>query len=222
MLQQCIEFSRPLLRLLPRDFKTAVKKLIRYNINTPDYWDQIWEREGEDTWRDFKNKYQYIISLVPDDVSVLDIGCGVGLLLRKLKEARPGIRATGADISAKAVEYVKRQGFDGVVGGFPSLPLPGDAFDVILATEVLEHLSKPEEAVREVLRLLKPDGRVIFTVPDDCLGPDVEVQHLWQFTHQTFGALLSPHFEKISLTSIPDFNYNFLVAVCEGPRKTGS
>ncbi len=218
VLQQCIELSRPLLGLLPKDFKTGVKKLIRYNINSADYWDKIWEQEGENTWRDFSNKYQYIISLVPDNTRVLDIGCGVGLLLRKLKEARPGIEGTGADISAQAVAFVKKHGFSGVVGGFPTLDLPSGTFDVILATEVLEHLSKPEQAVAEVIRLMKPDGQAILTVPDDCLGPDVEVQHLWQFNRESFGALLTPHFEKVELTSIPDLNYNFLVAVCSGPR----
>lgn len=219
MLQQCIEFSRPLLKLFPKDFKTGIKKLIRYNINTPDYWDQIWEREGDETWRDFKNKYQHIISLVPDGSEVLDIGCGVGLLLRKMRDALPGIKATGADISAKAIDYVKKHGFGGVVGGFPTLPLEADRFDVVLATEVLEHLSNPDEAVREVVRLLKPSGKAILTVPDDCLGPEDEVQHLRKYNAETFHAQLAPYFEILNITSIPDMNYNFLVAVCEGPRK---
>lgn len=219
MLQQCIDLSRPLLKLLPKDFKTGIKKLIRYNINTPDYWDKIWEAEGENTWRDFANKYQYIISLVPQDARVLDIGCGVGLLLRKLKEAKPGIQGTGADISAKAVAFVEKHGFAGVVGGFPTLPLAEGCFDVVLATEVLEHLSQPDEAVREIARLLAPGGKAIITVPDDCLGPEVEVQHLRQYNRDSFQAQLAPWFETITLTSIPDFNYHFLVAICEGPRK---
>ncbi len=220
MLQQCIELSRPLLRLLPKDFKTGIKKLVRYNINTADYWDKIWEQEGENTWRTYENKYRYIISLVPDGSQVLDIGCGVGMLLRKLKEARPGIQGVGADISAKAVAYVRQQGFEGVVGGFPALALGGERFDVILATEVLEHLSNPDEAVQEVVRLLKPDGKATLTVPDDCLGPDDEVQHLRKYSRESFQAQLSPYFARIEITSIPDMNYNFLVAVCENPHKS--
>jgi len=219
MLQKCINFSRPFLRLFPKDFKTSIKKLIRYNINSPDYWDAIWEAEGEDTWRDYVNKYPYIISLVPDGVSVLDIGCGVGLLLRKMRDAKPNMQATGADISAKAIDIVKNHGFEGVVGGFPVLPLESGRFDIVLATEVLEHLSNPQEAVREVGRLLKPDGKAIITVPDDCLGPEDEVQHLRKYTSDTLYTELSSGFERIEITSIPDFSYNFLVAVCEGPRK---
>jgi 2-polyprenyl-3-methyl-5-hydroxy-6-metoxy-1,4-benzoquinol methylase len=218
MLQHCIEFSRPLLKIFPKDFKTTVKKLIRYNINTPDYWDKIWEAEGENTWRDYENKYRYIISLVPDGAEVLDIGCGVGLLLRKLKEVKPRIRGTGADISAKAIDFVKKHGFGGVVGGFPTLSLPSGAFDIVLATEVLEHLSEPDEAVREVVRLMKSTGKAILTVPDDCLGPEDEVQHLRKYTMESFRAQLAPHFDRIELISIADFNYNFLVAVCENPK----
>ena len=219
ILKHTIELSRPLLSLLPSDLKVSVKKLIRYNINSPDYWDAIWAREGEDTWRDFPNKYPHVIAQVPESGALLDIGCGVGVLLRKIREARPQVSLMGADISAAAIEILEKQGIQGVVGGFPKLPLEDDRFDVVLASEVLEHLSDPDQAVRDILRLVKPDGRVILTVPDDCLGPEEEVQHLRKYTHETFMAQLSPYFEQVAMTSVPDLGYKFLVAVCEGPRK---
>lgn len=219
LFQHCIELSRPVLRLIPLSFKTAIKKAIRYNINTQDYWNTIWEREGTDTWRDYVNKYPFIISQIPDEGRLIDIGCGVGKLLSKLREQKPKLELTGLDISAVAIELLEKQGFKGVVGSFPDLPLATSAYDIVLATEVLEHLSDPAEAVTEILRLMPSGGCAVLTVPDDCLGPEDEVQHLWKFNRETYTALLSPYFGEIEMTSIPDLNHQFLVAVCRKPNK---
>ena len=222
LLQQCIELSRPVLRLIPLPLKIAIKKAIRYNINTQNYWDAIWEEEGEDTWRDYTNKYPFIIQQIPDTGRLIDIGCGVGKLLQKLRDAKPALKLTGTDISPVAVELLQKQGFEGLVAAFPEIPLPDSAFDIVLATEVLEHLSKPEEAVAEVVRLMTPEGCAVLTVPDDCLGPEDEVQHLWKFNRDSYQALLAPYFNEITMTSIPDLDHKFLVAVCHKPNKSKS
>lgn len=219
LLQHCVELSRPVLNLLPKDFKTGIKKLIRYNINTPGYWDTIWGQESHDTWRTYPNKYPYLIKHLPETGELLDIGCGVGILLRKIREARPNLDLTGADISSIGVRHLEAAGFKGVVGGFPMLPMDNDSFDVVIASEVLEHLSDPDTAVRETARLCRPDGLTILTVPDDCLGPEDEVQHLRKYTHETLMAQLTPYYETVEMASIPDLGHRFLVAVCRQPAK---
>lgn len=47
----------------------------------------------------------------------------------------------------------------------PKLPFPNESFDTILMTEVLEHISEPSGAFKEVYRVLKPDGHLILTTP---------------------------------------------------------
>lgn len=53
----------------------------------------------------------------------------------------------------------------GIVCDITSIPEPDSSFDVVLCSEVLEHLPEPEKAVDEFTRLLKPGGRLILTAP---------------------------------------------------------
>lgn len=52
-----------------------------------------------------------------------------------------------------------------VIADLHDLPLPGGSFDGVLCTEVLEHLADPGRALRELHRVLRPDGRLLLTVP---------------------------------------------------------
>jgi ubiquinone/menaquinone biosynthesis C-methylase UbiE len=83
------------------------------------------------------------------DKLVLDLGCGDGSYKRF---------------------FPKRIGFDhrpgpnvDVVGDAHQLPFVDDRFDLILCTELLEHLRSPEIAIREMRRVLKPDGLLLLT-----------------------------------------------------------
>jgi SAM-dependent methyltransferase len=103
----------------------------------------------------------------------LDFGCGPGFLLRRLLES--GLHCHGVDASPKEIDLVNEK-FSGSAlwkGGnvafSPPLPFPDASFDLIVCVEVLEHLLPDmEEAIpREILRLLKPKGRVLFTTPNN-------------------------------------------------------
>ncbi|HXR71599.1 class I SAM-dependent methyltransferase [Actinocrinis sp.] len=108
---------------------------------------------------------------------VLDLGCGGGrhafALLRK------GADVVALDYSLAEIESVnamfaamRAQGevpadarAVAVRGDAYKLPFPDDSFDVIVAAEVLEHLSDDERAFAELRRVLKPGGRIAVTVP---------------------------------------------------------
>lgn len=70
-----------------------------------------------------------------------------------------------------ALDFAKYTGSEWVYGPIDviaeilHLPLPDNCFDVILCTEVLEHVPEPIAAVREMARLLKPGGRILITAP---------------------------------------------------------
>lgn len=101
--------------------------------------------------------------LVGDDSSVVDVGCGDGLLMSMLK-AR-GVKVFGFDLSPKAVERVIARGMEAQVLDFAAHPLPieDNSYDVAIALDVLEHLYHPETLLKELARVA-PD--VVIGVPN--------------------------------------------------------
>ncbi|MHB9155916.1 MAG: class I SAM-dependent methyltransferase [Endomicrobiales bacterium] len=91
--------------------------------------------------------------------SVLDVGCGNGVRLSQLVEGRDGIRVTGVDISEEAV---KQAGLLFPEGAFRRLDIEkealGERFDLVVCSEVLEHVADDDAAIA---RLLKMSGRYL-------------------------------------------------------------
>lgn len=89
--------------------------------------------------------------------AVLDAGCGEQPL-------RSAIEAAGATYTGLDVEQ-NRTGTVGVIAPLWRVPLADASFDVILATEVLEHVADTEGAFAEMARLLRSGGRIVITTP---------------------------------------------------------
>ncbi len=104
-----------------------------------------------------------LVSGTKDAHTLLDVGCGDGLLLSLVKEK--GIEAKGVDISEKGAEKARAKGHDVVVGDISGpLPFPDNAFDIVTALDVLEHLYAPEALLREAARVSR--RWVIVSVPN--------------------------------------------------------
>jgi SAM-dependent methyltransferase len=95
---------------------------------------------------------------------VLDLGCGSGMHTAYLRER--GLRVVDLDISMVQLQRVS--GDERVCGDAACLPFRDGAFDTVLCSEVLEHLSKPELCTNEVHRVLKDGGIAGYTTP--CLN----------------------------------------------------
>lgn len=96
---------------------------------------------------------------------VLDYGSGIGTLPGILHEAFPEAEMWGADILPRSAELKPEIGW---IQGDLNNPLPAaDAsFDVIVSSEVIEHLENPRAMYRDLFRLLKPGGLLIVTTPN--------------------------------------------------------
>lgn len=96
---------------------------------------------------------------------VLDIGAGTGGTLQLLAEmGHTGAR--GVDSSALALAACARKGLGDVgCAALPDLPFGDGSFDIVLATDVIEHVADDAAACAEIGRLLAPGGRAILTVP---------------------------------------------------------
>ena len=102
-----------------------------------------------------------------EDEKILDIACGGGAL--SLKIAENGCEVYGIDISEVAIKYSKRLA-EGEklackfkVGSAEDLPYPDGYFDKVVCSSSLEHFKDDIKALKEIHRILKPNGKVVLT-----------------------------------------------------------
>lgn len=102
---------------------------------------------------------------VPHTADILEIGCSAGPLQQILKT--DGYTSlTGIDISEKAIALARYRGVPNVsVMDGARLDFPDASFDLLLASDVLEHIEDEVQAVREWTRVLRPGGQMIVFVP---------------------------------------------------------
>lgn len=98
-------------------------------------------------------------------IRVLDAGCGTGIMLSEMQEIFPN--SFGVDKSVLALKFSKKRGLKNLHRGNleKTLLFKKNSFDVITCLDVIEHLDKDRVAVEELLRVLKPGGRLLITVP---------------------------------------------------------
>lgn len=113
---------------------------------------------------------RYVCDLAPG--SVLEVGCGNGRLYRQLRSYGFAGRYAGIEMSAAVIEENRRAHpeADWRVGAVYELPFAGGGFDVCFSLYVLEHLVYPERALREMLRVVRPGGRLVLVFPDFAAG----------------------------------------------------
>jgi SAM-dependent methyltransferase len=124
--------------------------------------------EDKSFW--FRSRNELIVSTFrrsfPNAASFLEVGSGTGFVLRGMSEALPHVELTGAELSAEGLEVARRRLPNVRLLELDALVMPfEEAFDVVGAFDVLEHIDDDERALRGILRAVKPRGGVIFTVP---------------------------------------------------------
>lgn len=90
---------------------------------------------------------------------VLEVGCGTGLLLRRIQAFAQSVR--GVDLSPGMLALAKERGLDVVEGSATALPFPDRSFDVACSFKVLAHVREIETALAEMARVTRPGGHVI-------------------------------------------------------------
>ena len=107
-------------------------------------------------------------ALGPGGGTVLDAGMGPGRLCAEL-DAR-GWQVSGVDISAQMVALAARRLPHArarlLQGSITELPFPGESFDAVTATGVLEYVTEPAAAVAELMRVLAPGGVAAVSIPN--------------------------------------------------------
>jgi SAM-dependent methyltransferase len=118
-------------------------------------------------WRTAENSCAYLLPVLRPGLHLLDVGCGPGTITVDLAgRVAPG-RVVGIDASAAVVDEARTHadaagvtgpGLEFAVGDVYALDHPDASFDVVHAHQVLQHLTDPVAALREMRRVLKPGG----------------------------------------------------------------
>jgi 2-polyprenyl-3-methyl-5-hydroxy-6-metoxy-1,4-benzoquinol methylase len=101
----------------------------------------------------------------------LEVGCGLGYFSNKAYKL--GANVTGIDIGPKLVSINKKLTPRGkfFVSSASKLPFKDQTFDVVLSTEVIEHVENQKTALREMSRVLKSGGILVITTPNRVFKP---------------------------------------------------
>lgn len=152
-------------------------------------------------------------------LNLLDAGCGEGFIAEQIKQYFPKWDITGIDGAEEAVLFARKyvKGVDFKVGNLYSLDCPDRAFDIVVCSEVLEHLDDPGKALKELNRVSKT--ALLLTVPHEPwfrlgnllalhnisrLGDPVDHVNHWSFSEfQKFTRELLTDFECKYETSFP-------------------
>ena len=115
-----------------------------------------------------RSSKQFMRSMVPSDrpLRILDIGCGTGLNATQL--ARQGHDVFGIDLSPVAIEKFRANGLKGAVVNIEAgpLPLPAESFDMIYASDVIEHCVDTIAFLHNMRTVLKPGGILLLSTPN--------------------------------------------------------
>lgn len=141
-----------------------------------DYYDSYWKKRTKEKIlppiRNFipgflrkYTSYGAILNCIPEGSKILDVGCGDGNVAQLyLKKGE----VYGVDISAAVLKLAQKKGIKTKLCDLnkEKLPFADDFFDVVIFTDVVEHLISPLVVLKEAKRVLKKDGRLIITVPN--------------------------------------------------------
>ncbi|HOB97266.1 MAG TPA: class I SAM-dependent methyltransferase [Verrucomicrobiota bacterium] len=109
---------------------------------------------------------KYADTLRPEQAGdrALDVGCGVGQVVRRLRDG--GYEARGVEVSEPNVAKARQVGLDCQVYDGRKLPFPDRHFGSVGALNVLEHVEDPEGFLAELVRVARPGARVVVSSPN--------------------------------------------------------
>jgi len=143
-------------------------------IYTEEYYDRLKQIESDHWWTlGMTDIMDQLLSrhLPATGGRFLDVGCGSGIGLRWARERLPSAHRIGFDISSYAIERCANLGAGLFLASAGDLPLADSSVDVAICLDVLQHLEDERPTLREIRRVLKPDGIVFIRTNALSLAP---------------------------------------------------
>ena len=108
----------------------------------------------------YANLFKFIKFISPTD-DILDFGCGGGFLLRN-------IQTTGVKGGVEINPYAREEAIENGIKVYASLDeIPESSYDIIISNHALEHVDDPLKYIKQMKRIIRPDGRIVIVVPHE-------------------------------------------------------
>ena len=170
-----------------------------------EFYDEMWQNYGhlDAVSPAAFHRRRLVVSLVkehaPASRAVLDVGCGPGQLLREIAAAVPSAEIHGADVSEQSLRDARKKNphFELFAMDLTSKTFDLDhakrvgAYDLVICSEVLEHIPDHALAARRLNALLAPGGTLVVTVPGGAKSRfDIAIGHQRHYTRASLEQLL--------------------------------
>jgi len=118
-----------------------------------------------DTYKRLDVVYRELLTEDIKGKALLDAGCGTGWFSQAA--AARGARVTSMDVGSELLKIVAQKCVSKrVIGDLMKMPFKAKSFDIVVSSEVIEHVTDPRKAISEMYRVLKPGGILIITTPN--------------------------------------------------------
>lgn len=173
-----------------------------------------------------RNFHSYLFKLIGEvnPNSLLDVGCGEGYTTKRIQKFFSNVKIKGVEYEKEALKLSLKnpEGIDFIEGNIYDLDETDDSFDLVIATEVLEHLENPALAVKETRRVAK--NYCIYTVPYEPFWRVANMLrgrylkdfgntpgHINHWSRRGLKKLLKPHFKDVKIKNC----YLWNMALCK-------
>ncbi|NVN96214.1 MAG: class I SAM-dependent methyltransferase [Bacteroidetes bacterium] len=173
-----------------KEFKTNIRKKIGW-IGIGEFSDDPLASNSVESWNTFFNNKRFLKNYIEpkrlsfyselvckinmnlelkNSKSLIDMGCGTGHLLSEIQKHNPHLKLTGSDFSEQAIVVAKKTLPNAIFLSCDLYNISEDLvgkYDIVICTEVLEHLLYPEKAIANLMKLFsKGKGYLILSVPN--------------------------------------------------------
>ncbi|MBK1617750.1 hypothetical protein CKO42_04625 [Lamprobacter modestohalophilus] len=153
---------------------------------------------------EFEHWHRYLLAqAISADQRVLDIACGEGYGSAALAES--AAQVIGVDIDPASIAHARTRyqadNLQFLVGDCTAIPLPDAVVDLIVSFETIEHHTRHAEMMREIKRVLQPDGVLLISSPDRYFYSELpgttNPYHVKELDEAEFKQLVESHFRSV-------------------------
>lgn len=207
-------------------YKCNKSGLLFYHPITLAGSDKLYEKlQNNFDWYYMPAKWEHVMASHDIKVgeSILEVGCGQGAFVKRMLDS--GFSIEGIEMNSQAIEYAKNHDIPVSEKSLQELLVDSsEKFDVVCAFQVLEHVPNPLDFLLDLLKLIKPGGQLILSVPnqdsfiqyDDFDLLNMPPHHVTRWSISVFDNLskiMPMQLERYSFEPLADYHVDWYLSV---------